>query len=409
MKKVIIIYLLLSLFWFTSCLPDYSYSNVDTSGEETKLTRDDLLEKNFNSDYYNSLGEDGLKKLSLDSPIIGLNGKYGTLLYANTPRRMIFNYSIDKDIWALVEYDKILGCFSFACHDVLCPHDTCLFSGEYKIFNGENHLFFISLIEDGDYFMSDLDGNNIKKISIPKDAELYSENLNGLYWGKTELVDEKVLYSIWFYDYTTCKSKQLLEPSENVIYYVVNNTIYMQDLESLSLYRISSDYCQKTLLSNDVVSLLNFNGVLYDYDFNTGDFRKLEGEKMVKVATIPSIIDYWVSDGYIYFCMDDRTQIESKKDDEKIYEYLTNYNQTCGNIYRIKEFENNWELVYCSSHDDIPDLIDNIFADGEVVYIQYRDYKNFDNNYSNNRGVKSLVILDVTSGKSIDISNSITK
>ena len=130
---------------------------------------------------------------------------------------------------------------------------------------------------------------------------------------------------------------------------------------------------------------------------------------MVKVATIPSIIDYWVSDGYIYFCMDDRTQIESKKDDEKIYEYLTNYNQTCGNIYRVKEFENNWELVYCSSHDDIPDLIDNIFADGEVVYIQYRDYKNFDNNYSNNRGVKSLVILDVTSGKSIDISNSITK
>ena len=125
---------------------------------------------------------------------------------------------------------------------------------------------------------------------------------------------------------------------------------------------------------------------------------------MTAVATIPSVCDYWVSDGYVYYCFTDSAQIEANKSDTELYEYLSEYNQTCGNVYRIKEGEDTSELVYHGAHDGKPDLIDYIFADGQVLYIQYRNYQNFENNFSKQRGQEELVIVDITMETSLMIS-----
>ncbi len=404
MRKLLFVCLAVFVFALSSCSPDYSYSDTEFSRDENNNTDFNLLETKFVSGYYRSIGEIGLNQLSENSPVTCLRGQNGLLLYANTPTRMIFNYATDRYVWSLMEYDKLTGDFSYACHDILCTHDSCLFSQGKKVFSGTNHLFFIS-DHGGECYISDPDGSNVVKLPIPEDAELYSDTDKGLFWGKTELVDQRVLYSLWFYDYSSGKSEQLAEPLENVIYYVVGDKVYLHDMVTLTLYGFSADFSRKTEIADDVTYLSNFGGSLYDYNYNTGVLQKLQGNKMVTVAKLSSVGDYWVSAGYIYYCRADLSQIESYKDDDEMYEYLSRYNQTCGNVYRIKEFGDTPELVYHGSHDGKPDLIDNIFADGEVLYIQYRDYNGFPNNFSKERGNKNLVIFDVTTGESIDITN----
>ena len=50
-------------------------------------------------------------------------------------------------------------------------------------------------------------------------------------------------------------------------------------------------------------------------------------------------------------------------------------------------------------------MIDHLFADGEVVYIQCRDYRSFPNRYNDKREDPMLVILDVQSGAFLEIPN----
>lgn len=408
MKKIAVICVSVCLVLFSSCAADYSYSVSDFSVSEVSAESEtgiNLLDVQFVSAYYRSLGNGGLEKLAANAPVLCLRGRNGSLLYANAPTRMIFSYATDKYVWSLMEYNKLTGHFSHACHDVLCNHDSCLFSPENKVFAGQKHLFFISELSDEGYFVSDLDGSGAKKLSIPKDAELYSDTEKGLYWGKAELVDDKVLYSLWLYDYASGENKRLAEPAENAAYYVVGDTAYLHDYSALVLYRFSKDYSKKTKMADDITYLSDFGGSLYDYHAETGVLRKLDGDRMVTVAQIPSMCDWWVSEGYVYYCCADSSYMESYKNDAELYEYLTEYNPTCGNVYRVREFGDTPELVFHGSHDGKPDLIDHIFADGEVLYIQYRDYENFSNNFADERGQKGLVILDSSTGEFIDITN----
>ena len=55
------------------------------------------------------------------------------------------------------------------------------------------------------------------------------------------------------------------------------------------------------------------------------------------------------------------------------------------------------------SHDGKPALIEHLFADGEVLYVQYRDYESFFNRYSEKRGEPGLAILDATTGNFLEI------
>ncbi len=423
MKKLVLAFLALIIFLLPSCSPDYSYSqdvynsqDVYDSDEEASryyeaIADFNLFEESFVSEYYKSIGEDGLKRLADTGSVTSLFGRYGgILLCANTPDRMLFTYTAAKYIHYVMEYDKLTGNFSYACHDVLCNHDYCLFSLDNKILSSGDHLFFTSHVDSGsEYYVADLDGSNPKKLPITNGAQLHSDTEKGLYWKKTTHVDGKALYSLWLYDYSSHKSEQVVEPTANAIYHVIGDTVYLQDWKALKLYRFSEDFSQKTEVADDVTYLRNFGGSLYDYNGSTRVLRKLEGDKMVTVATLPSpVLDHWVSDGYIYYCCVDQAQIESYKDDDALYEYVSEYNKTCGNVYRIKEFGDTPELVYNGSHGGKPDRIDFVFADGEVLYIQYRSYRNFPNNFNEERGETNLVILDVTTGKSIDISNEKT-
>ena len=407
MKKVISICLSLLLF-FPSCSADYSYSDPGSLQGEVDPAETELLQTEFVSAYYQSLGEDGLKRLLRSGPVACLHGKDGTLLYANTPTRMIFNYATDKSVWTLMEYDKLSGKFSYACHDVFCTHESCLFSQGNRISFSANHLFFAPQSGEGETYVSDLDGENARELAIPVDAVLLSDTDNGLYWVKTEDIDGKPRYSLWRYAYSSERSERLTEPA-NANYYASGDTVYLHDLETLALYRFSEDFGKTSAVVEDVAFLTNFGGELYDYDYDTGVLRKLEGNQMVDVATIPSALHYWVSAGYIYYCCEDRAQIESYREDDELYEYLSRDNPTCGNVYRVKESGGTPELVYHGAHDGKPDRIDYVFADGEVLYLQYRTYLDFSNAFSSERGSENLAIVDVTTGESVEIANGKTR
>ncbi len=405
MKKLVLVCLALFIFVLSACTPHNPYT--EDSYDETDINDFKIFEKKFVSEYYRSIGERGLKQIMQNTPVTCMYTTNWPLLYANTPSRIIFKQSTAANVWYLMEYDKLKGTFSYACHDNLCDHTSCMFSTDNTVYSGENHLFFIS---DDKYYVAGLDGSNIKEFSLPNDARLLSDTEKGVYWEKTEYIDETWAVSLWLYNYASDSSEQLIEATKNAFFYVIGDTVYMQDTDvwdpnARKLYRFSEDFSQKTEVADNISNLSRFGGSIYDYDGETGVLRKLDGDKMVTAANIPSGGPHWVGGGYIYYCCADMAQIESYRDDDDMYKYVSEYNKTCGNVYRIKEFDDTPELVYHGSHDGKPDSIEYIFADGEVLYIQYKNYRNFPNNFNKERGVHNLVILDVTTGKSIDITN----
>lgn len=417
MKKLFLICLCISLL--SACGADYSYSLPEYSLPESSLPESSLPEGNFEaskeafvleeasllSPYYLSLGEEGLRKLSEDAGILCLRGMYGTLLYANTPTRMIFNYETEEYVWQLMEYDKLTGEFAPACHDVMCSHEDCLFSQGNKVFAGEYHLFFQADTGDGGYYMSDLDGSDPQALPLPADAFLHAETEEGFYWEKTELQDEKVFYSLWFYSFSDGESRQAAPPAENVIYHVGKEGVYLHELATLTLYRLDPHGGEKKKVTEGITALSCFGGDLYDYDYETGTFRKLVGDEMFPVAHGEGVFDYWVSEGYLYYFCEDLPYMEQMKEDRELYQYLLRDNPTCGSVYRIREGEDSPQLLCRILHDGKPALIDHLFADGEVVYIQCRDYKSFPNRYNDRRGDRTLVILDAQSGEFLEIPN----
>ncbi len=403
MRKILLIFFCALLL--SGCAADYSYSAPEDSASDEDRNDFKLEETIFISPYYHSLGEAGLEKLSENASILCLTGRHGTLLCANTPTRMIFSYETEAYVWQLMEYDKLSGQFAPACHDVMCSHDRCLFSSENKIFAGRYHLFFQPLIRDGGYYISALDGTDPRSLPIPADAFLHAETEEGLYWEKTELDNEKAFYSLWFYSFSEGNSKQISPPAENVSYYIAKDGIYLHDVSTLILYELEAVGGKKKKVAEGITAMSCFGGDLYDYDYETGTFRKLIGGKMVSVAHLEGVCDYWVSEGYIYYFCEDRAYMAEAKKEEELFQYLSKDNPTCGNIYRIKEGEETPRLLCQISHDGKPALIDHLFADGEVVYIQCRDYKSFPNRYNDEREDPMLVILDVQSGAFLEIPN----
>ncbi len=403
MKKTFFIYSLCLVLFLSSCTSNISDSKSTDMNDDTNSIFD-ISSAKFISAYYQSQGEFGLNSIIDDSAIIGFRGIYGMLLQANTPTRMLINCATGKFQWTVFEYNKLTGDFKNACHDEGCDHDNCLFLPQNRIFASKSHIFYISDTNDKYLYMSDINGNDQSETKIPKTAILHSETENGIYWEKETSGGSTMHYSLWLYDFSTQKSKKLTGDFKNAVFFVINDTAYMQDTVNHTLYRFSEDFSDKTLIAGDITYISKFNGSLYDYNYDTNILTKLENDTMVAVAEIPDMHDWWISDGYIYYLCSDTTYIDAEKDD-KIHEYLSEYNRTCGNIYRVKEKSKTHELVYHGSHNGIPDRIDNIYADGEVLYIQYRSYENFPNNYCSARGITGLVITDTTTGESIDINN----
>ena len=400
MKKILLISLFALLL--TACGADYSYSIPEDASTESR-EEFHLEEASFLSPYYLSLGEAGLQRLSEGGQIRCLLGRHGNLLCANTPTRMIFCYETEKYVQQLMEYNKLTGEFAPACHDVMCSHEDCLFSVDYKVFGGALHLYFLPHTGDGGYYMSELDGTESKLLPLPADAFLHAETEEGLYWEKTELIEERAYYSLWLYSFSNGESRQIAQPAENVSYYVTKDGVYLHDLITLTLYRIDPSAEEKTKVADGVISLASFGGWLYDYDHTAGAFKKLSEDGFETVATIQGVSDYWVSEGYIYFFREDRAFMESVREDRELYQYLSEDNPTCGGLYRIKEGDGEPQLLCRLSHDGKPALIEHLFADGEVIYVQYRDYESFFNRYNEKRGEPSLAIIDATTGSLLEI------
>ena len=391
----------LSALLLTSCGADYSYSlPEDTSSESKEDFR--LEEASFLSPYYLSLGEEGLQKLSEGGQIRCLLGRHGNLLCANTPTRMIFCYETQDYIQQLMEYNKLTGEFAPACRDVMCSHEDCLFSADNKVFGGGRHLYFLPHMGGG-YYMSKLDGTAPKALPLPEDAYLHTETEEGLYWEKTELAEERVYYSLWLYSFDGGDSRQVAPPAENVSYYVTKDGVYIHDVSTLTLYRMDPSGDEKKKVAEGVISLSSFGGQLYDYDHKAGEFKRLGEDGFATVAFAEGVFDYWVSEGYVYFFCEDKAFMESVGEDRELYQYLSKDNATCGGLYRIKEGEGEPQLVYRLIHDGKPALIEHLFADGEVVYVQYRDYQSFSNRYNNERGEPSLAIIDAANGNHLEI------
>ncbi len=402
MKKILLIFCLATSLLLCACSPDYSATESDLLPDElSQAAPFDIFAQTFVTDA--SGGTNG-------GVISGMLGPFGSF-EAQTPDRVLFLYQTDSMQTAYhLAYDKQDGTFSYACPDALCPHETCLFGSEYKIYAGDRHLFFQPLFgENGKaqyFYCTDLDGNGIKQIAVTTDCELLCETDKGLYYQQTVLDGETYKNALWLYDLASEKSVRLTEEGELWYFYVQNDTVYRHDALALTLSVLSDDCTQETVLARDVTAVYPFDGNLYLHDTQKNEICKITNGTLTHAFDTDGIeFEIWcVSGGDLYYTCLDRDFIESQAENKKLYSYLNQYNLSCGRIYRMEEGTSDAKAVYAGAHDGIPDLIYNFFADGDVLYIEYRDYKSFKNNYNTERHHAGIVIADADTSRYLDIS-----
>lgn len=403
MKKTCLVICLLSLLMLLlcACTADFSATESDLLPEELSQPQAfDIFAQRFSvTDSKHDLG----------GRIVGMRGQFGCF-ETQTPSRVMFCYQTDSmNAGMLLAYDKANGTFSHACPDALCAHENCLFNGSYKIFAGERHLFFLPLFGgDGKaqyYTCTDTDGNGLKQLSLTTDCELLCETEKGLYYSQTTLDGETYKTALWLYDFASETNAKLTEDGELWYFYVLDGTVYLHDSLSLTLSVFSDDLTERNVLAEGVTAVYPFDGALYLHDTQANMLDKVSGGTVSHAFDTRGIeFETWcVSGGYLYYTCRDDAFIESQKGDAKLYKYLNTYNLSCGRIYRKAEGASDAESVYAGTHGGIPDQIQNFFADGNVLYIEYRDYKSFKNNYNTERRHAGIVIADADTGAFLDI------
>lgn len=400
MKKTLLLFLLLAQM-LCACSPDYSATESDLlPGTLSQAEAFDIFAQSFVTETNGG---------SRGGVIAGMLGQFGSF-EAQTPDRVLFRYQNESMNSAyLLAYGKQDGTFSYACPDALCKHETCLFSGTYKLFAGDRHIFYQPMFgEHGKaqyYYCTDTDGNGITQISVMTDCKLLCETEKGLYYMQTTLDGETYKTALWLYDFAGGESVKLTEEGELWEFYVLDDTVYLHDTLNLTLSVLSKDLTEQTLLAENVTAVYTFDGALYLHDTQTETIGKISGDTVLPAFDTSGIeFGIWcISGGDLYYTCHDRNFIESQKDDAKLYRYLSGYNLSCGRIYRMQEGTRDAELVYAGEHGGIPDLIQNFFADGNVLYIEYRDYKSYKNNYNTERRKAGLMLADADTGAFLDI------
>ncbi len=401
MKKLVLACFAVAALLLCACTADFSATESDLLPEELSQAESfDIFAQYFptaGSEYKNG------------GVISGMRGQFGCF-EAQTPSRVLFCYQTDlMNNAQLIAYDKAKGTFSYACPDALCNHETCLFGGEYKIFAGDRHLFFQPMFSENGkaqyFYCTDLDGNSMQQIALATDCELLCETDKGLYYQQTVLDGEVYKNALWLYDFASEKSERLTEDGELWYFYVQNDTVYRHDAIALTLSVLSDDCATETVIARDVTTVYPFDGALYLHDTQANMIDKVAGDTVLHAFDTQGIdFAIWcVSGGDLYYLCHDRDFIESQKDDTKLYNYLSGYNLSCGRLYRMEEGTSDAKLVFAGTHDGIPDLIQNFFADGNVLYIEYRDYKSFKNNYNTERHHAGITVADADTGAFLDI------
>jgi len=400
MKKTSLIICIFTFLLLCACTADFSATESDLLPDELSQAETfDIFAQTFRP---------GQNDCASGGVITGMLGQFGSF-EAQTPDRVFFHYRTEAMNHAdFLAYDKRDGTFSYACPDALCDHERCLFGGSYKLLAGERHLFFQPLFGDGSashYYCTDTDGNGLKQLSVTTDCTLLCETEKGLYYEQTVLDGQTYLTSLWLYDFSDGTSVRLTEEGELWYFYVLDGTVYLHDSVALTLSVFSEDLTKQVVLTEGVTAVNVFDGALFLYDVQNGTIRKVVGDTVETAYNAQGIeFDLWcISGGFLYYTCRDGAFIESQKDDAKLYRYLSTYNLPCGRIYRMREGQSDAELVYAGTHDGIPDQIHAFFASGNMLYIEYRDYKSFKNNYNTERHQAGIVIADAETGAFLDI------
>ena len=397
MKKVCC--LLLCVFLLCSCTPDYSATESDLLPDTLSQAETfDIFAQCFSAD----------ADTNADGAVTGMIGMYGHL-QAETPVSVLFRCKTSAmTAPQTLAYSKTDGTFSYACPDALCDHGSCLFGGEYNLFAGDKHLFFKPLFGTGDtrrYLCTALDGSGARTIGVTDDCVLLAETDTGVYYQKTVADAETYKIALWHYDFEAEQSVRLTAEGELWEFYAVQGKVYRFDTLAMTLSVYGNGFETETAVAENVTSVYRFDGALYLHDLSAGIIRKVADGKCTDAFDVGGIEfdTFCISGDALYYTCRDVAFIESQSQNKKMYTYLTQYNLSCGRVYRLREGETQATLVYQGTHGGIPDLIQNIYASGELLFIEYRDCKSFKNNYNSKRQGASIAFANARTNEVLDL------
>lgn len=276
-------------------------------------------------------------------------------------------------------YDKQIGTFSYACRDPLCPHYDCIWAEcRGNIYCGNDSLYFVSApasyddtIYVGNLYGENLrklyqsDGNRIDHLVAEGDFLYFLENL---YNEKTDQVRTRLMRM----PINGGRVERILEETTGFFLPMGDKILYVAKNDDNG-YLFSLESGEVTLFEPSVIPKAVYKGWLY-YNTDHGFYRASVEDLTVRETVFDHIcsIPVFSADRICYL----KSSVYSKTDAFGIYaEY---------DLYSADLDGSEQTLLLTFETDGIPDYISFFELDGDLLFVTYKTYRDFRNEFNPN-------------------------
>lgn len=305
-------------------------------------------------------------------------------------------------------YDKGSGNIAFACRDPLCSHNDCIWAkAGIRVYSGCDVLFFY-VEEEGTIYVGDMYGENLRTLYTNKGSNFSDLSRVGeyLYVHETTSVTEEDGQIQPVCQWLSIPVKGgTPEPLEDV------PDSYMSFLptDQFYLYYGEHGYTVYDRGAKSEISLPEsaYAKVLYgEWLYYMDLIGEWEPDKPNTLCRM-SVYDASVRET-LFECTDDMTLLFSeeqiylleKTPYSKSYEFGTYYEWK---LYTADLQGKNKTLRMTFETDGIPDRIEDLRVDGNLLYLRYRTYLDFPNEFcqTGHTGEIHTMLVDLSDGRRI--------
>lgn len=454
MKRTVIfilatVFLITSLSLLSSCSRRKIY---EEQSEEHTTAADDLslsteydtpiILQSGNGPYYADKSIDDLEILYLNTS----QNLLKTPMMVSVPTGLALMF--DQGDGQMYFYNKKTENVSTWCADPLCTHqlNECIWVGAEIEYMGKQEIVFKARLDGNTkLYICDLQRNHIREIY---DIADYSEECpDGSFNGYSDMVIVEYVYdgrvyieyeaysengtgvsAVYTIDINTSELKKCFDIPKNVSLQAwISDAVYYLDSSEGKIYRADLNlentefvvdgreivsYTERYLVIGDVKEGDRYSSASFIYDLEKKVTYELPDSKFYSCC---------ISGDYIYYT---RNLTEAEMENDSLKDYYTwswLYNnkpssamtQKAGKVYRVKIGENKEECVLQLTYKDVPVRIENISADGEMLYFSFRNHEQF-KNYLNQDYAQTttepvtFAVADLQSGqvKVLDFTNA---
>lgn len=308
-------------------------------------------------------------------------------------------------------YDKATGTVTLACQIDSCSHTNCIWArAGSSVYSGGNALLFY-VHEENTLYAGDMHGENLRVLYEnkgenlfgfePVDGYVYFEELVG---SETTQDETRMVYRILRAPVDgSGEAEQVGKEYRDGVYFLPTKNVYLYSLPgSATCFLYDRRANSTTALPRNAESFILYGDWLY-YINVIGEWTPDDPYSLCRISLYDTSVQETMfdynEDARILFGGETMYLLE-RTVHSKSYAFGSYY---AYRLYAVdlQSFEKTLRMTF--ETDEIPDKIDEIWIDGNLLYVQYRTYLDFPNEYcpSDVTGESHTMLIDLSNDRRI--------